>query len=242
MSPIGTIAHRSRAVALRGMKLTHQAVLDAALGIGDDQPPEHFRIALAVLDLLSDAATDRPLLLVAEDAHWLGQPSMDLSFVARRLESDPIVMLAAARDGHPTVFGADELPELRLEPLDPESATRLLVDSGDHLSAGERSRILREAAGNPLALMELPSIAPRLDDDELMPGLLPLTERLEHAFAARAADLPQRAQLLLLVAALNDSESLAPPPATKAPPLRRPPAPRQRAEKMRPHGRHRGRA
>ena len=193
-----------------GLTATHQAVLDAALGIGDDRPPEHFRIALAVLDLLSDAATDTPLLLVAEDAHWLDQPSVDvLRFVARRLESDPIVMLASARDGHPTVFGADELPELRLEPLDPESATRLLVDSGDHLSAGERSRILREAAGNPLALVELPSIAPRLDDDELMPGLVPLTERLEHAFAARAADLPQRAQLLLLVAALNDSESLS---------------------------------
>ena len=40
-----------------GLTATHQAVLDAALGIGDDQPPEHFRIALAVLDLLSEAAT-----------------------------------------------------------------------------------------------------------------------------------------------------------------------------------------
>ena len=130
-----------------GLTATHQAVLDAALGLGDDQPPEHFRIALAVLDLLSDAATDRPLLLVAEDAHWLDQPSVDvLGFVARRLESDPIVLLAAARDGYPTGFGAGELPELRLQPLDPESATRLLVESGDHLSAGERSRILREAA------------------------------------------------------------------------------------------------
>ena len=46
-----------------GLTATHQAVLDAALGIGDDQAPEHFRIALAVLDLLSDASTDSPLLL-----------------------------------------------------------------------------------------------------------------------------------------------------------------------------------
>src|SRR5918995_140303 len=128
-----------------GLTATHQAVLDAALGVGDDQPPEHFRFALAVLDLLSDAATDSPLLLVAEDAHWLDQPSLDvLKFVARRLESDPIVLLAAAREGYPTVFSADELPELRLEPLDPASATRLLEDSGDHLSAAERSRVLRE--------------------------------------------------------------------------------------------------
>ena len=103
---------RSQATRLTA---THQAVLDAALGIGDDEPPERFRIAMAVLDLLSEAATDRPLLLVAEDAHWLDQPTVDvLSFVARRLESDPIVLLAAAREGYPTVFGAGELPELRL--------------------------------------------------------------------------------------------------------------------------------
>src|SRR3954468_16659737 len=96
---------RSQATQLTA---THQAVLDAALGIGDDQPPEHFRIALAVLDLLSDAATDRPLLVVAEDAHWLDQPSVDvLRFVARRLESDRIVLLATVLEGYPTVFAAE---------------------------------------------------------------------------------------------------------------------------------------
>src|SRR5436190_1714299 len=123
-----------------GLTQAHQAVLDAALGIGGDEPPEHFRIAMAVLDLLSEAATDGPLLVVAEDAHWLDQPSVDvLGFVARRLESDPVVLLAAAREGYPTVFTAGELPELRLKPLDPASATRLLKDSGDHLPATERT-------------------------------------------------------------------------------------------------------
>ena len=193
-----------------GLTARHQAVLGAALGIGDDEPPEHFRIALAVLDLLAEASTDSPLLLVAEDAQWLDRPSVDvLSFVARRLESDPIILLASAREGYPSAFSAVELPELRLQPLDPASATRLLGESRDHLTAGQRTRILREAAGNPLALVELPSIAHRLDDDQLMPGLVPLTERMERAFAARAADLPLETQLLLLVAALNDSESLS---------------------------------
>jgi DNA-binding CsgD family transcriptional regulator len=187
----------------------HRSVLQAALGIGEEHPPEHFRIALAVLDLLSEAAASRPLLLIAEDAHWLDQPSVDvLSFVARRLESEPIVLLAAARDGYPAVFRAGELPELRLRPLDPASSARLLEQSTDPLPPAERSRVLREAAGNPLALVELPSIAYRLEDEHPMPGLVPLTERLERAFAARAADLPPETQLLLLVAALNDSESL----------------------------------
>ena len=189
---------------------THQAVLDAALGLGDDQPPEHFRIALAVLDLLSDAATDRPLLLVAEDAHWLDQPSVDvLGFVARRLECDPIVLLAAAREGYPNVFGAGELPELRLRPLDPQSADRLLARGENHRPTSERARILHEAAGNPLALTELPSIADQLDDDRVMPGLVPLTERLERAFATRAGELALETQLLLLAAALSESDSLS---------------------------------
>jgi DNA-binding CsgD family transcriptional regulator len=191
-----------------GVTAPHLAVLDGALGTGGGAPHEHFRIALAVLDLLSDAASDRPLLLVAEDAHWLDQPSVDvLSFVARRLESDPIVLLIAARDGYPTVFTAGELPELRLQALDPASATRLLEERAGSLSAGERSQILRVAAGNPLALVELPSIAGRLDDEQ-PPALIPLTERMEHAFADRAAELPVDTQLLLLAAALNDSESL----------------------------------
>jgi DNA-binding CsgD family transcriptional regulator len=191
------------------LSAAHRTVLDTALGIGDEHPPEHFRIALAVLDLLSEAAASRPLLLIAEDAHWLDQPSVDvLSFVARRLESEPIVLLAAARDGYPAVFRAGELPELRLRPLDPASSARLLEQSTDPLSSAERSRVLREAAGNPLALVELPSIAYRLEDEHPIPGLVPLTERMERAFAARAADLPLETQLLLLVAALNDSESL----------------------------------
>ena len=208
----GGLQQLLRPVRSQATNLTaaHEPALEAALGLGDDQPPEHFRIALAVLDLLSEAATDRPLLLVAEDAHWLDQPSVDvLGFVARRLESDPIVLLAAARDGYLSGFGAGELPELRLQPLDPQSADRLLTDSGDHLPTPDRARILREAAGNPLALAELPSTADRLHDDHLMPNLVPLTERLERAFAARAADLPLETQLLLLVAALSDSESLS---------------------------------
>ncbi len=187
---------------------THRTVLDAALGLGDDQPPERFRIAMAALDLLSEAATDRPLLLVAEDAHWLDQPTVDvLGFIARRLDSDPIILLAAAREGYPTVFGAGEFPELRVQPLDPESADRLLAIGAGELPARERTRILREAAGNPLALTQLPLIAAQLDG-ELIPGLVPLPERLERAFASRARDLPLPTQLLLLVAALNDSASL----------------------------------
>ena len=72
-----------------------------------------------------------------------------------------------------------------------------------------RNRILREAAGNPLALIELPIAVARAEQGAPMPGLVPLTDRLEQAFAARVSDLPEETRLLLLTAALNDEERLS---------------------------------
>lgn len=68
-----------------------RAALDAAFGLTHEAAPEHFRIAMAALDLVSDVATDAPVLLLVEDAHWLDRPTADvLAFVARRIDSDPI--------------------------------------------------------------------------------------------------------------------------------------------------------
>src|SRR3954452_21371802 len=60
-----------------------RAALDAAFGVGDDEPPEQFRIAMAGLDLLSDVATDAPLLVTIDDGHWIDRPSAAVAaFVA----------------------------------------------------------------------------------------------------------------------------------------------------------------
>lgn len=90
---------RARAANLNA---AHRAALDAAFGMGDGEPPEHFHIAMAVLDLLSDVAADAPLLVVVDDAHRLDRHSAGVvAFVARRIESDPIAVLIAAREGYP---------------------------------------------------------------------------------------------------------------------------------------------
>lgn len=47
--------------------LHQRAVLDAAFGLGREPAPERFRIAMAVLELLGEAATDAPLLVLAEE-------------------------------------------------------------------------------------------------------------------------------------------------------------------------------
>ena len=146
---------RDRASELRDVQ---RAALDAAFGLTDEAAREHFRIAMAVLDLFSDVATAAPLLVVVEDAHWLDRPTSDvLAFVARRIESDPIVVLVAIREGYPSALGEVGLPEHRVVGLDDTTAAALLDGSAPGLPAAARTRVLREAAGNPLAILELPA-------------------------------------------------------------------------------------
>ena len=186
-----------------------RAVLDAAFGLTDDAAPEYYRIAMAALDLLSDIAADAPVLLVIEDAQWLDGPTSEvLAFIARRIESDPIIALVGVRDGYPSPLAAARLPEHRLTGLDDATSGDLLDAVAPSLPLATRTRILREAAGNPLALLELPAAAGALGDGQWVSGGLPLTERLEQAFAARVSDLPEATRLVLLVAALNDGDSV----------------------------------
>jgi DNA-binding CsgD family transcriptional regulator len=198
---------RDRVCELRDVQ---RAALDAAFGLTDEEVPEHFRIAMAALDLVSEAASDAPVLVVVDDAQWLDPPTSEvLAFMARRIESDPIVLLAAIRDGYPSAVGDAGLPELRLAGLDDVTAAVLLDVSAPRLPFASRSWVLREAAGNPLALLELPALSGEREDDQGLPGGLPLSDRLERAFAARVSDLPDATRLVLLVAALNDSDALS---------------------------------
>src|SRR4051794_25419048 len=117
-----------------------------------------------------------------------------------RIESDPVVLLAAAREGYDSVLLGTGLPEHRVAGLDEAAAAELLDASAPHLPLVVRAQVLREAAGNPLALLELPAAA-RADG-------LPLTARLERAFAGRVAELPEETRFVLLVASLNDADDL----------------------------------
>jgi hypothetical protein len=62
-----------------------------------------------------------------------------------------------------------------------------LLGGADLLPDHLRQRILEEAAGNPLALLELPAAAAELGTGVARSAPLPLTARLEHTFASRLA-------------------------------------------------------
>src|SRR3954467_81236 len=193
----------------RGLRDVQRAALDAAFGLSQEAAPEHFRIAMAVLDLLSDVASDAPVLVVVDDAHWLDRPTSDvLAFVGRRIEADPIVVLVAIRDGYPSPLSDAGLQEHSVVALDDTTAETLLDDFAPGLPAAVRARVLREAGGNPLAILELPAAVGR-EDAPWPTGGVPLTDRLERAFADRVSDMPDATRLLLLVAALSDEDRLA---------------------------------
>jgi DNA-binding NarL/FixJ family response regulator len=167
-----------------------------------------FLIGLATLGLVSEMATETPALLVVDDAHWLDRSSAKaLAFVARRLEMDPAVLLLAVRDEVTSDIDEAGLAELRIGRLDDDASRGLLDVRGAGLSEDLKVRILEAAAGNPLALTELPIAASGL---KLEPTsgfeAFPLTARLERAFAARLGDLNADTRALLLVAALDEAE------------------------------------
>jgi DNA-binding CsgD family transcriptional regulator len=183
--------------------------LETAFELGTGDPPDLFLIALATLGLVSEATEEEPLFFVVEDAQWLDRPSAEvLAFVGRRLEMEPAILLFAVRDGVPSDIGGADLPELRLDRLDADASSALVDAHAPGLPDELKARILAEAAGNPLALIELPSAAAELQLDlQSVPSEpLPLTSRLEHAFASRLPDLGADARMLLLLAALHDGE------------------------------------
>jgi DNA-binding CsgD family transcriptional regulator len=183
----------------------HEA-LDSAFGVSEAKAPNLFLIALATLELLSDAAEQVPLLVIVEDAQWLDVSTVDaLAFVARRLEAEPIVLVIAIREGTESVLLRAGLPELRMEGLDGATAGALLDAHTPGLTPSVRERLLEEAAGNPLALLELPAAlqAEQLGGTAPLPPWLPLTTRLERIFGERVSQLPAPTRALLLVAALD---------------------------------------
>lgn len=156
-----------------------QAALRVAFGIASGPPPEPFAVAMATLELLVEAAAQQPLLVIAEDVHLLDAATVGvLRFLARRLEHDPIVLLAAARDEEPDPLGGTATFVLDLGPLSSDGSRQLLESVAPDLTASVRAGILRAAEGNPLALVELPK-TPGLTLRPLMGSQwLPLNQRL----------------------------------------------------------------
>jgi DNA-binding CsgD family transcriptional regulator len=179
-----------------------QVALGVALGLRAGQAPDRFLIALAALSLLSEAAEERPLLCVVDDAHWLDEASAQaLAFVARRLLAEPVAIVFVTREPIPAFTG---LPELVVDGIGEADARDLLASAvTGPLDERVQETIIAETRGNPLALLELPRA---LTPAELAGGFAlakaqPLADRIQQGFLQRVESLPPGSQRLLLTAA-----------------------------------------
>jgi DNA-binding CsgD family transcriptional regulator len=198
--------HQLLAPMLGGMRrlpAPQREALQAAFGISAGPAPDGFLIALATLSLLSDYAEAEPLCCFVDDLHWLDRASARvLSFAGRRLRADSVGLLFATRARLPELAGFDELSVGGLA----EPDARLLLDSvlTTPLDPRVRDRVIAEAGGNPLALLELFRGLTAADlAGGFGLGALPVTASLENEFSDRLDALPAATRTLLLVAAAD---------------------------------------
>ena len=189
------------------------AALRAAFGLAEAPGVDRFLAGLATLTLLSEAAGDNPLLCLIDDAQWLDRASVDaLLFAGRRMGEEGVVLLIAVREDDPAAdFGG--LRVLPLRGLSPSAAAALLAERAADLAPSMRDRLIGEAGGNPLALIEL-ATALRTGDPitggppTVAAALSTTGRRVLDAFGSRVGRLPAPTRMALLVAAAEDTGEL----------------------------------
>ncbi|GAA3398292.1 helix-turn-helix transcriptional regulator [Cryptosporangium minutisporangium] len=156
----------------------------------------------AILALLARLASRRPVLLLVDDVQNADRDSLRLlMLVLRSLSREPVAVLLAARDAVPPLVAAEQLPTYEIGPLCPVSAAELLDRQPDAPRGWARGEILRQADGNPLAIVEL-SRAVGTAGDRALDATGPLPDgRLHWAFAAQLRAVPEPTRRLLLHAA-----------------------------------------
>ncbi|GAB2898527.1 LuxR C-terminal-related transcriptional regulator [Streptomyces mayteni] len=176
----------------------HRDALRMAFGLAEGTP-DPFRVGLATLGLVTTAARKRPLLCLIDDAQWVDTASARaMAFLARRVAADPVAMIFAVRSTY-AANGLGELPRLPVRGLSDEDAKALLAARSPFpLDDQVRDRLVAEAHGSPLALLELPCAG-----GFVLPATSSVPTRIEHGFRARLAGHSTEARLLLIVASAD---------------------------------------
>ncbi|MFI1676393.1 AAA family ATPase [Streptomyces sp. NPDC020607] len=189
----------------------HQRLaLERALGLREGLPPAGFMVGAAALALLAEQARRGPVLIVVDDLQWVDPSSAAVFvFLHQRIVALPVVMVCASRSDGSALEGWPAHP-VDVEALSGEDSRTLLRRLHPRLAAGAVRRVVAEAAGNPLALAELPG---RSADEHRwgvvpLPDRLPLGSRLEEVFVRRLRSLPESAARVLLLAALDDAAAV----------------------------------
>ncbi|MFH8535039.1 AAA family ATPase [Streptomyces tendae] len=189
-----------------GLPAFQSAVLEQVLSIREGSDPGRFAISAAALALLQAASRAQPLSVVVDDVHWIDRSSAEvLTFMSRRLSGCRVAFVMATRSGVNGFLDLSGIRVLDVGPLPASDALALLDSSHPDLAEPTRRRLLEEAEGNALALVELPAQLTRAQRDgvDVLPVNLPLSNRLESLFADRIRKLDALTRFTLLLTALD---------------------------------------
>jgi DNA-binding CsgD family transcriptional regulator len=194
-----------------GLRDEHRQALDVVLGLASGAMPSQLIVGAATLALLREAATaeDGGLLLIVDDVQWLDLSSgMAMIYAMRRQEGAEVRMLVASRSEETgDAFVRSGFRVLDVPSLDDASSDELLVSAFPALPTTVRHRLRADAQGNPLALLELPTVLETAGTAASVPGVLPLTKRLQSVFAERLKNLPEETRRTLLLVVLAGAGS-----------------------------------
>jgi DNA-binding CsgD family transcriptional regulator len=185
------------------------AALRAALALGPPSAGDRFTTCVGLLSLLGAAADREPVLVIVDDAQWIDQSSLQaLLFAVRRLDAEGVAVLVAQRDG--LEFERSGLDELALEGLAADAAAAVLDGTGCTIEEGVARELIAASAGNPLALLEAPSLLSpsQLTGEVPLEGPLPTGKALERAFLEQVEKLPPETQRALVIVAASPSSGL----------------------------------
>jgi DNA-binding CsgD family transcriptional regulator len=192
--------------ALEHIPPRQSAALASVLAIGPRVAADRFTVAAATLSLLGTLAADAPVTIVVDDAQWVDQASSDvLTFVAHRLQAEGIVLLFGVRSGHDFTSRLGRFPTLQLNGLDDEAASALITAADSQpISRTSVSRLVAEAGGNPLALLELPNLLSPAQLAIWSRGMdpLPIDSLLEKAFRGSVRDMPEKTRAAVILLAV----------------------------------------
>ena len=128
---------------------------------------EQYALYDAVASLLSEAARDRPLILVLDDLHWADSPSLLLlRHVARSTRDAPLLILGTYREtevdhDHPLAAALADLRRSRalatltLAGLDTGDVAALIRERGAQLGDDLVSDVAQRTEGNPFFVEEV---------------------------------------------------------------------------------------
>jgi DNA-binding CsgD family transcriptional regulator len=186
--------------------------LEVALALADGPPPSPLAVCTGALGALAAVGDQQPLVVLVDDLQWIDPESRQLMiFVARRLSTERVIMLFAARDEPGMPHPAGDLPTLQLSGLDLDECESLARLWGLAVSRDVLGSIVRATGGNPLAVLETITRGSSLTaagEQDVIVGL-----SAERAWRGVLSRLPARVQHALFVVAVSRGPGLPALPA-----------------------------